>query len=83
MRSEAKMKKEEMKKEKRPVNGNVEPYNKRNVANSKKAFASTEKSVKPVAKDTNKTRRKMVKPTAMGVKIPKAPSPLQPKNKRK
>jgi hypothetical protein len=39
------------------------PYNKRKDKNSKMAFAKTEKSVKPVAKDTNKTRRKMVKPT--------------------
>ncbi len=39
------------------------PYNKREVKNAKKAFARTEKSVKAVAKDTNKTRRKMVKPT--------------------
>ena len=79
MRSELKMKKE-----KRPVNGNVEPYNDRNVGNSKKAFASTEKSVKPVAKDTNKTRRKMVKPTAYGDKIPKPGSPVvKPTKKRK
>lgn len=41
----------------------VTPYNKREVSNAKKAFNRTEKSVKPVAKDTNKTRRKMVKPT--------------------
>ena len=34
------------------------PYNKRETKVAKKAFASTEKSVKPVAKDTNKTRRK-------------------------
>ncbi len=38
------------------------PMNKREVKNEKKAFARTEKSVKPVAKDTNKTRRKMKKP---------------------
>lgn len=47
---------------KMPENGNVEPYNKREVKNDKKAMASTKKSVKPVAKDTNKTRRKMSKP---------------------
>lgn len=41
----------------------VIPYNKRESGDSKKAFASTKKTVKPVAKDTNKTRRKMVKPT--------------------
>lgn len=48
--------------------GNVNPYNKRQVKNAKKAFAKTEKSVKPVAKDTNKTRRKMKKPTKGGIK---------------
>lgn len=51
-----------MSKKKMPENGNVEPYNMREVANDKRAMASTKKSVKPVAKDTNKTRRKIVKP---------------------
>lgn len=41
----------------------VNPYDKRKVKNSKKSMSMTEKSVKPVAKDTNKTRRAMVKPT--------------------
>lgn len=41
----------------------VNPYNKREDKNAKKAFSETEKGVKPVAKDTNKTRRKMAKPT--------------------
>jgi len=40
----------------------INPYDKRKVKNSKKAKDETEKGVKPVAKDTNKTRRKMVKP---------------------
>ena len=40
------------------------PYNKREVKNEKKAFRNTEKTVKPVAKDTNKTRRKEKKPTS-------------------
>ena len=51
------------------------PYEKRESKNTKKAFASTEKSVKPVAKDANKTRRKVVKPTAVGARSPKAGSP--------
>ena len=34
------------------------PYNEREVKNEKKAFSRTEKGVKSVAKDTNKTRRK-------------------------
>lgn len=38
-------------------------YDKRPKSLKSKAMAKTEKSVKPVAKDTNKTRRKMVKPT--------------------
>jgi hypothetical protein len=57
------------------------PYNKRSDAIAKKAFASTEKSVKPVAKDTNKTRRKIVKPTAVGTRSPKAGSPVYRRGK--
>jgi|HubBroStandDraft_4_1064222.scaffolds.fasta_scaffold6093985_1 hypothetical protein len=34
------------------------PFNKRASKNKNKAYRDTEKSVKPVAKDTNKTRRK-------------------------
>lgn len=41
----------------------VNPFNKREEKDAKKAFAETEKTVKPVAKDTNKTRRKIKKPT--------------------
>lgn len=52
------------------------PYNRREQKVTKKAMASTEKSVKPVAKDTNKTRRKVVKPTAKGTRSPKAGSPV-------
>lgn len=51
------------------------PYNRREEKDTKKAFASTAKSVKPVAKDTNKTRRKVAKPTAVGTKSPKSGSP--------
>jgi hypothetical protein len=36
----------------------VVPYQKRYVMDKKKAVANTEKTTKPVAKDTNKTRRK-------------------------
>jgi len=39
------------------------PFYKRETKNMKKAVAKTERTVKPVAKDTNKTRRKVVKPT--------------------
>lgn len=53
----------------------VSPYNKRIVKDDKKAIAATAKSVKPVAKDTNAKRRKVVKPTAMGVKIKKKDCP--------
>jgi hypothetical protein len=38
------------------------PYDRREEAITEKAFKSTEKSVKPVAKDTNKTRRPRKKP---------------------
>lgn len=34
---------------------------------AKKAYAATEKSVQPVAKDTNKTRRKNTKERLVGV----------------
>jgi hypothetical protein len=34
------------------------PYNKREEANTDKSYKDANKSVKPVAKDTNKTRRK-------------------------
>ncbi len=44
----------------------MNPYGKRELANNKKAQKSTERSVKPVALDTNKTRRKMIKPTKKG-----------------
>ncbi len=57
------------------VKAKPKPYDKRGQAVTKKAMASTEKSVKPVAKDTNKTRRKIVKPTAVGTRSPKAGSP--------
>jgi hypothetical protein len=39
------------------------PYDKREQKDDKKAFSKTEKTIKPVAKDTNKTRRKVKKPT--------------------
>lgn len=74
------------KKEKYPVNGNVEPYSKREVKADKKAMASTEKSVKPVAKDTNKTRRKETKERIAGpkgkAKSPKVGSPVYRKGKK-
>ena len=44
------------------------PFNKFEDKNDRKAFAKTEKSVKPVAKDSNKTRRKRVKPTKGQIK---------------
>ena len=38
------------------------PYNRHEEKVAKKAFKSVAKSVKPVAKDTNKTRRPIKKP---------------------
>lgn len=43
--------------------GKAAPFDRREQKDMKKAFSKTERTVKPVAKDTNKTRRKMVKPT--------------------
>lgn len=45
------------------INGHVRPSNKKYVENGKKTDAKTINRVKPVAKDTNKTRRKVAKPT--------------------
>lgn len=45
------------------MKGKAVPYDKREVKDKKKAFSKTAKTVKAVAKDTNKTRRNMVKPT--------------------
>lgn len=42
------------------------PYNRRGEKVKKVAFKDIDRSVKPVAKDTNKTRRKVVKPTSRG-----------------
>lgn len=41
----------------------LRPYDKEEDKNSKKSYRNTNKTVKPVAKDKNKTRRKRVKPT--------------------
>ncbi len=65
-----------MKKANLPYAGNVEPYNKAQYGKAKKAMKSTKKGVKSVAKDTNKTRRKVVKPTKEGSLSPKARSPV-------
>jgi hypothetical protein len=43
--------------------GKVTPFKKRSVKLAKESYAGTEKAVKPVAKDTNKTRRSVKKPT--------------------
>lgn len=48
------------------MKGKAVPYDKREVKDKKKAFAKTAKAVKPVAKDTNKMRRKMPKPILKG-----------------
>jgi hypothetical protein len=55
------------------------PYNKREDKVAKKAFETTEKGVKPVAKDTNKTRRKETRARIVGptVKTEKPKSNLK------
>ena len=55
------------KSKKMPENGNVNPYNKREVKNEEKAMKATNKGVKPVAKDTNKTRRPETRARLIGV----------------
>jgi hypothetical protein len=57
-------KKNEMGKEKNP-------YDRRSEVVTKKAFKSVEKGVKPVAKDTNKTRRKITKARIVGETVKK------------
>jgi hypothetical protein len=42
------------------------PYDNREEKTTKKAIAGTEKGVKPVAKDTNKTRRKETRKRKVG-----------------
>jgi hypothetical protein len=61
---------------KKPLAEDKSPYNRRAEKDTDKAFKSVNKSVKSVAKDTNKTRRKPVKPTAQGSRSPKAGSPV-------
>ena len=47
-----------------------DPYDRRGEKVTKKAFKSVGKSVKPVAKDTNKTRRKETKARIVGDTVP-------------
>lgn len=49
-----------------------DPVNRRDEKVAKKAFKSTEKSIMPVAKDTNKTRRKTTKARTTGPIVPNA-----------
>lgn len=68
-----------------PVSGHVDAYNKREVKADKRAMDSVKKSVKPVAKDTNKTRRKETNERIAGpkgpAKKPKVGSPVYRKGK--
>lgn len=48
----------------------LNPYDRREEKITSKAFKSVEKSVKPVAKDTNKTRRKITKKRIVGQTVP-------------
>lgn len=47
------------------------PYKRREEASMDKAFKSVSKSVKPVAKDTNKTRRKETRERLVGETVKK------------
>lgn len=56
--------------EKRNMKSKGNPYDKRELKDKKKSFSKTIKSVKPVAKDTNKTRRKnTLKPLKNKIKV--------------
>jgi len=57
-----------------------DPYDRHEDKVTKKAFKSVEKSVKPVAKDTNKTRRKE---TAKRIEGPTVPAVKPTSNIRK
>jgi hypothetical protein len=46
------------------------PYNRRGEKITEKGFKSVTKSVKPVAKDTNKTRRKPTRARIVGDTVP-------------
>ncbi len=69
----------EMHKRKASKGQDRSPYNRHEDKVMNKAFKSVEKSVAPVAKDTNKTRRKVEKPTDEGTRSPKAAFPKQRK----
>lgn len=47
------------------------PYDRRGEAITKKAFKSVERGVKPVARDTNKTRRKTTRARTVGETVKK------------
>lgn len=47
------------------------PYDRREEKSMNKAFTSTERGVKPVAKDTNKTRRKETRERLVGETVKK------------
>lgn len=47
------------------------PYNRRGEGITKKAFKSVEQGVKPVARDTNKTRRKTTRTRTVGETVKK------------
>lgn len=52
------------------------PYNRREEESMGKAFKSVERGVKPVAKDTNKTRRKTTRERTVGATVKKVkPAP--------
>ena len=57
---------------KKPVKDSKDknPYDRREENITDKAFKSVEKSVSPVAKDTNKTRRKETKARIEGATVP-------------
>lgn len=56
---------------KSPAKIDKSPYDRREEASRNKAFKSIERGVKPVAKDTNKTRRKTTRERIVGETVKK------------
>lgn len=57
------------------------PYDRREEKDTAKAFKSVERGVKPVARDTNKTRRTETKARKVGATVKKE-EPVSGKNKK-
>jgi hypothetical protein len=61
----------DMNRKKKAMGKEKDPYDRRGEAITKKAFKSVERGVKPVARDTNKTRRKTTRARTVGETVKK------------